>query len=100
MEEPVYEASRKLRAFMFREVYTNDLVKGENVKLKHILTDLLSYLVAHPDAMPEDHRRLYRFEQEPTSVEQQAIDYIAGMTDDFLIRTYRQLFIPRAGSIL
>lgn len=100
MEEPVYEASRKLRAFMFREVYTNDLVKGENVKLKHILTDLLSYLVAHPDAMPEDHRRLYRFEQEPTSVEQQAIDYIAGMTDVFLIRTYRQLFIPRAWSIL
>lgn len=100
MEDVVYEASRNLRAFMFREVYTNDMVKGENTKLEHIMTDLLDYLVAHPEVMPIDHRRLYRDTAEETDVRRQAIDYIAGMTDDFLIRTYRNLFIPKAWAIL
>lgn len=100
MEDCVYEASRNLRAFMFREVYTNEMVKGENTKLEHIMTDLLDYLVDHPDVMPIDHRRLYRDTAEETDVRRQAIDYIAGMTDDFLIRTYRNLFIPKAWSIL
>lgn len=100
MEDVVYEASRNLRAFMFREVYTNEMVKGENTKLEHIMTDLLDYLVAHPDVMPIDHRRLYRDTAEETDVRRQAIDYIAGMTDDFLIRTYRNLFIPKAWAIL
>lgn len=100
MEDSVYEASRNLRAFMFREVYTNEMVKGENTKLEHIMTDLLDYLVDHPDVMPIDHRRLYRDTAEETDVRRQAIDYIAGMTDDFLIRTYRNLFIPKAWSIL
>lgn len=99
MEDVVYEASRNLRAFMFREVYTNEMVKGENTKLEHIMTDLLDYLVAHPDVMPIDHRRLYRDTAEETDVRRQAIDYIAGMTDDFLIRTYRNLFIPKAWAI-
>ena len=85
---------------MFREVYTNEMVKGENTKLEHIMTDLLDYLVDHPDVMPIDHRRLYRDTAEETDVRRQAIDYIAGMTDDFLIRTYRNLFIPKAWSIL
>lgn len=100
MEDVVYEASRNLRAFMFREVYTNEMVKGENTKLEHIMTDLLDYLVAHPEVMPIDHRRLYRDTAEETDVRRQAIDYIAGMTDDFLIRTYRNLFIPKAWAIL
>lgn len=100
MEDSVYEASRNLRAFMFRKVYTNEMVKGENTKLEHIMTDLLDYLVDHPDVMPIDHRRLYRDTAEETDVRRQAIDYIAGMTDDFLIRTYRNLFIPKAWSIL
>lgn len=100
MEDSVYEASRNLRAFMFREVYTNEMVKGENTKLEHIMTDLLDYMVDHPDVMPIDHRRLYRDTAEETDVRRQAIDYIAGMTDDFLIRTYRNLFIPKAWSIL
>lgn len=100
MEDSVYEASRNLRAFMFREVYTNEMVKGENTKLEHIMTDLLDYLIDHPDVMPIDHRRLYRDIAEETDVRRQAIDYIAGMTDDFLIRTYRNLFIPKAWSIL
>lgn len=100
MEPSVYEASKNLRTFMFREVYTNEMVKGENAKLEHIMTDLLEYLVDNPDVMPQDHRGLYVHTEDEGNIRRQAIDYIAGMTDDFLIRIYRNLFIPKAWSIL
>lgn len=99
MTEPVLSASRTLRRFMYQNVYTNESVKGENAKLGHIMTDLYSFLVRHPDRMPEDHRALYRQTSEESDYETQALDYIAGMTDDFLIRVYRDLFIPKAWSI-
>ncbi len=100
MMPEVLEASQKLRQFMFERVYTNEQVKGENSKLGHIITDLFTYLQEHPDVMPEAHRALYRNTEEEDDLERQALDYIAGMTDDFLIRTYRECFIPKAWDIL
>lgn len=99
MSEPVRSAFDELRAFMFAEVYTNELVKGENAKLGHVITDLYEYLVRKPDTMPRDHRALYEGTDEEDDIPLQVLDYIAGMTDDFLIRIYRDLFIPKAWAI-
>ncbi|MGE9993533.1 deoxyguanosinetriphosphate triphosphohydrolase [Peptoniphilaceae bacterium SGI.137] len=98
MEEPYQGALRELRGFMFDRVYTNEMIKGENRKLEHIITDLFQYLLEHPEAMPADHHIIY--EDREDSPEMKVMDYISGMTDDFLIRTYRELFIPKVWSIL
>ncbi|MDD7593323.1 MAG: deoxyguanosinetriphosphate triphosphohydrolase [Peptoniphilaceae bacterium] len=99
MSEPVASAFDELRRFMFAHVYTNELVKGENAKLGHVITDLYDYLVKKPHVMPADHRALYEHTDEEDDIPRQVLDYIAGMTDDFLIRVYRDLFIPKAWSI-
>lgn len=96
MAEPVAEQSRRLREFMFKEVYTNHLVKGENEKLQHIIEEVFVHYMKHPDQLPESHRSLYREEHAGDPPEMQVCDYIAGMTDAFLIRSYEQLFIPMA----
>lgn len=96
MEEPYYSASKEFRAFMFREVYTNSLVKGENDKLHYIIENIFSYYMKNPDALPKKHLDLYTGEYESNSLDVKICDYIAGMTDDFLIRTYKDLFIPKA----
>lgn len=98
MEEETFQASKRLRAFMFSHVYSNELIKGENQKLDFIISSLYDYFLAHPQAMPKEHRDLY-LAHPKEDLAQQAVDYIAGMTDDFLIRTYRTLFIPKAWSI-
>lgn len=96
MTEPVYQVSRALRAFMFERVYTNGLVKDENKKLHHIIRDVFEYYLDHPQALPEGHRALYVGEHEADTLNMQVCDYIAGMTDAYLIRTYKALFIPNA----
>ncbi len=94
MEEPYASVAKDLRRFMFEEVYTNHLVKGENDKLKHIIEDVFAYYISHPEELPESHLKLYTGQHEKDSLERKVTDYIAGMTDAFLIRTYEKLFIP------
>ena len=96
MTEPVREVSHALRAFMFERVYTNGLVKDENKKLRHIIRDVFEYYLDHPEALPEGHRALYTGAHEADTPQMQVCDYIAGMTDAYLIRTYKALFIPNA----
>lgn len=91
-----YEATMELRKFMFREVYHNAAVKGENEKLGHIIADVFHYYVKDPEKLPESHRQLYTGEHANDSTEQKVADYIAGMTDKYLITTYERLFIPQA----
>lgn len=99
MEQETYEASKELRKFMFSNVYTNDLVKGENEKLGPLIENLYKYLIDNPEKMPHDHRAIYSGTPDEDDRASQAIDYIAGMSDDFLIHTYRELFIPKSWSI-
>lgn len=96
MEEPYATVSKNLRRFMFEEVYTNHLVKGENEKLQHIIEEVFEYYITHPESLPESHTALYQGGHEEDSLELKVTDYIAGMTDAFLIRTYEKLFIPLA----
>lgn len=96
MEHETLLASRKLRQYMFKEVYTNALVKSENEKLLKIIEDVFTYYVDHPEALPHSHLLLYVGEFQEETTERKVADYIAGMTDDFLIRTYNDIFIPKA----
>ncbi|MDY3052368.1 MAG: deoxyguanosinetriphosphate triphosphohydrolase [Ndongobacter sp.] len=96
MKEPEHTAARTLRKFMFDRVYTNTTVKGENEKLRHIIEDVFSYYRKHLDALPASHLSMYTGEHEGDSAERIVCDYIAGMTDIFLIHTYEDLFIPKS----
>lgn len=95
MKEPYYTASRTLRKFMFQNVYTNDTVKSENAKLVKIIEDLLHYYINHPQDLPIEFRKLYVGEHANDSMVVRAADYVAGMTDTFLIHSYEEIFIPK-----
>lgn len=95
MLDDAYQATMELRTYMFDEVYHNPAVKGENEKLGHIIEDVFHYYTEHPDQLPESHLQLYQGAHAEDTVDQKVIDYIAGMTDKYLIRTYERLFIPQ-----
>lgn len=92
MSAPILEATNALRDFMFRHVYQSGLAR-EDGKVRAIIQQLYSYFVAHPDAIPAELRRIVEAHGE--SPEQAAIDYIAGMTDRFALKTFTDLFVPR-----
>lgn len=84
------QALRDLREFMFERVYRNPVAKGEETKAKDMLQRLYAYYVDNPNAMPEDFQPQLSFD----GMERTVCDYIAGMTDNYAVFKYTELFIP------
>ena len=83
-------ALRELRQFMFDRVYRNPVAKGEESKAKAMLQRLFEYYVANPNEMPEDFQPQLSFD----GMERTVCDYIAGMTDNYAVYKYTEIFIP------
>ncbi|MDO4973660.1 MAG: deoxyguanosinetriphosphate triphosphohydrolase [Eubacteriales bacterium] len=82
-------------SFMFSDVYTNPLAKGEESKVEGILERLYGYYTAHPEALPPDYAGVIERE----GLDRAACDYISGMTDSYAMEKYGELFIPFAWSV-
>ena len=90
MSPPILQAMMELRHFLYQTVYTRSIPKGELLKAKNLLSHLYHHLLAHPDWIPDSSRR------SEDTVEQAAVDFIAGMTDRFAFNLYGRLFLPRS----
>ena len=86
----VDKALRDLRSFMFERVYRNPVAKSEERKAKDMLQRLFEYYFTHPEALPEDFQPQMSFE----GLERTVCDYIAGMTDNYAIDKFNEIFIP------
>ena len=86
----VEKALKDLRSFMFENVYRNPIAKGEESKAKDMLSRMFEYYITHPEAMPEDFQPQLSFE----GIERTVCDYIAGMTDNYAVDKFTQIFIP------
>ena len=91
MLSPAMEKALKdLRSFMFERVYRNPVAKGEESKAQDMLQMLFEYYVSHPEALPEDFHPQLSFD----GMERTVCDYIAGMTDNYAVDKYTEIFIP------
>ena len=90
LSPPVDQALKDLRAFMFERVYRNPIAKGEESKAKDMLGRLFEYYVSHPEALPEDFHPQLSFD----GMERTVCDYIAGMTDNYAVDKFTEIFIP------
>ena len=90
MDPLVQEAYDELNEYMFANVYTNPVCKGEEGKAVLVVQALYEYFAGHPDEMPEDYRNIAGRE----SAERGAADYISGMSDRYALKVYEDLFIP------
>ena len=91
----VDKALADLRAFMFENVYRNPLAKGEESKAKDMLLRLYEYYYSHPEAIPEDFQPQLSFE----GMERTVCDYIAGMTDNYAVHKFTEIFIPKGWNV-
>ena len=85
-----WDAMEELRDFLFDTVYQSESVLREAYKAQHLIGALFDYFVAHPDSVPEEYRAISQGD-----AVRAAIDYVAGMTDRYAVRTYEELFVPR-----
>ena len=92
MSHDMEETMQALRSFMFTHVYSNPAAKGEEGKAVRMLQSLYSYYCAHTDEMPGEYVYLIRVRGE--MAERVVCDYIAGMTDQYSIQKFNELFVP------
>ena len=59
-----------------------------------MLTALYEYYVKHPDAMSKEYVDLVEKKKEKT--ETVVCDYLSGMTDQYSMKKFQELFIPKS----
>ena len=84
----VKSATKKLRTFLFKNVYIGSEGKSEEGKAKRLLKLLYEFFMENLNYIPDEY---LEFEK---NHKQAVIDYIAGMTDRYAINLGRKFFIP------
>lgn len=95
MDAETYAAFDRLKSFMFDAVYFNPVAKGEERKIDGLVQQMFEHFIAHPDTLPAE----YFVVRAEDGDERAVCDYIAGMTDNYALDMYHQLFIPRSWDI-
>ncbi len=96
MSDAVQEAMDELRQFMFDHVYTNPIAKGEENKAKELLERLFLYYMDHVEEL--GHTQQVLLEQgEP--LDRVVCDYIAGMTDQYAVAKFNEIFVPKQWTV-
>ncbi|TJX68729.1 deoxyguanosinetriphosphate triphosphohydrolase [Soehngenia saccharolytica] len=94
MSDAISMQMENLRQFMFENVYFNKKAKKEDDKAEYIVEQVYNYFINHFDKLPEDTKKIYT--DTPATKEDIICDYIAGMTDRFILNTFMDLFVPKA----
>lgn len=97
MSTHIEEAMQGLRSFMFKQVYRNPKAKGEEARARNMLQELYRYYSRHLEMLPGEYLELIQKRNERE--ERVVCDYIAGMTDQYSINKFSELFIPKSWQV-
>lgn len=95
MTPEIQKALADLRSFMFARVYHNPVAKGEESKARDMLQMLFRFYVDHPEQLPADFQPQLSFDGLGRTV----CDYIAGMTDNYAIEKFNEIFVPSGWNV-
>lgn len=88
MSPKVHEQMMSLREFMFQNVYYKLAERDDQAFM--VIEKLYKYFNKNPEAMPDEYKMLLRSWDTAVVV----CDYIAGMTDNYCVRLFNELFMP------
>ena len=90
MDDDFWQLFNELHDFMFVAVYKNPVCKSEEVKAVQMIEKLYEYYLRNPDKMPEEYQIIAADE----GIDRAVCDYIAGMSDNYSVKIFNQLFVP------
>lgn len=94
MEAEIEEASERLRAFMFENVYLTEFALKEEEKAERMLSELYAYYFSRPEELPQTFLQLI----DRYGKEQVICDYLSSMTDRYAIYIFNKIFVPKCWS--
>lgn len=91
LSKEVGDAMAELRKFMFKNIYLGDVLKVERNKAKFVLENVIEHFYKNPQEMPEIYQNIVKAE----GLHRGVADYIAGMSDDYCINIFNNLYVPK-----
>jgi dGTPase len=88
--EDMNRRNRKLKDFLYKNLYRHPRVIRMQVKAERIISNLYGAYLAEPSILPHHVQSLV----DKRGLERTVCDYIAGMTDRFAIQEHTKLFDP------
>ena len=85
------EMNLALRSYLYENLYHSPEVEIPNKRATNLMEQLFTYLLKHPDKLPELSQEAIRTD----GLKRALCDYIAGMTDRSVILEYERLFHSR-----
>jgi dGTPase len=90
MSPPILEATNILRRFLFEQVYNIRSAQEESERARRVVRALYKYFNKNIDKLPPE----YSFHSDEP--ERMVVDYIAGMTDHYALRTAEELSLIKS----
>jgi len=95
MSPPVLEATNRLRDFLFTRVYNLQARQEVSRQARQIIALLYEYFGANSGEMPPEYQG-----QDASEIARRVVDYIAGMTDDYALKTALRLFPGKVSPLM
>jgi dGTPase len=83
---PVEEERRRLKEFLYENLYYSPSLAGEKEDAERITRELFAHWMEEPDDLPRNYQEKAAQEPLPRVI----CDYIAGMTDPFIYQQYEK----------
>jgi dGTPase len=80
-------ARNQAKVFLYTQLYLSETLRPEKTHAEQVVTELFDFWTSRPEELPATYRE--QAEHEP--VYRVVCDYIAGMTDHFILRQYEEL---------
>ncbi|MGN0396095.1 MAG: deoxyguanosinetriphosphate triphosphohydrolase [Coprococcus sp.] len=96
MSDDIADALGKLRSYMFKYLYTNPIAKSEEAKADKMIRKLFEYFMEDVSRLTNECvEMIYMGEDKETVV----CDYISGMTDNYAIEIFKNIYIPKSWKV-
>lgn len=92
MASDIQRAFDEIHGFMFERVYTNPVCKSEEGKASDVVQKLYFHFCENPEAMTAECISI----AEKEGVQRAACDYVSGMTDNFALNTFYEIYVPKS----
>lgn len=96
MSPDIGDALGRLRTYMFTYLYTNPIAKSEERKADKMLRILYEYFSEDVSRLTNECVEMIYMGEDPRTV---VCDYIAGMTDNYAIETFKSIYIPKSWKV-
>ena len=87
------ELNQELRRYLYKNLYYNRVVNEPHTRAKELLLDLFQFYLRHPKEIGELARKQVR----KAGLHRAVCDYLAGMTDRYVVLEYNRIFEKASG---